>query len=247
MSHQFPKLHNAMWPGLVGKGGPGRRARHRARHHARSHRRGRGRWRALRRRRSVSLRSAHEHRRHRGRSEVAGGQASVAPSGRGLARRAGVAADRRRIGDGQRGGSQEVPHAGAQGVRDRQEAERDSARGSTASIRIDSASGVSDWVAGSGRQSEEDRRDVPAGVRHRRRLRRAARRRRRDLLGRHAQLEEERRADGDGRPAEDARLPGRHGAHAAVHDGLQRAGGSHPARRRTTGRTAPCSIARSSR
>ena len=22
MSHQFPKLHNAMWPGLVGKGGP---------------------------------------------------------------------------------------------------------------------------------------------------------------------------------------------------------------------------------
>src|SRR6476620_6572396 len=22
-SHNFPKLHNAMWPGLVGKGGPG--------------------------------------------------------------------------------------------------------------------------------------------------------------------------------------------------------------------------------
>ena len=23
MSNNFPKLHNAMWPGLVGKGGPG--------------------------------------------------------------------------------------------------------------------------------------------------------------------------------------------------------------------------------
>src|SRR5438552_17191536 len=23
MSHNFPRLHNAMWPGLVGKGGPG--------------------------------------------------------------------------------------------------------------------------------------------------------------------------------------------------------------------------------
>jgi hypothetical protein len=22
-AHKFPKLHNAMWPGLVGKGGPG--------------------------------------------------------------------------------------------------------------------------------------------------------------------------------------------------------------------------------
>ena len=31
-------------------------------------------------------------------------------------------------------------------------------------------------------------------------------------------------------PAEDGRLPGRHGAHAALHHGLQRARGSHPAR-----------------
>ena len=36
-------------------------------------------------------------------------------------------------------------------------------------------------------------------------------------------------------PAEDRRLPGRHGAHAALHDGLQRAGGSHPARKASTG------------
>ena len=44
-----------------------------------------------------------------------------------------------------------------------------------------------------------------------------------------------------GRPAEDARLPGRHGAHAALHDGLQRARGSHPARRTSTGRIRPTS------
>ena len=40
-----------------------------------------------------------------------------------------------------------------------------------------------------------------------------------------------------GRSAEDARLPGRHGAHAALHAGLQRARGSPPAREASTGRS----------
>ena len=29
-AHAFPKLHNAMWPGLVGKGGPGAEPGHEA-------------------------------------------------------------------------------------------------------------------------------------------------------------------------------------------------------------------------
>ena len=45
------------------------------------------------------------------------------------------------------------------------------------------------------------------------------------------------RAAGDGRPAQDARLPGRHGAYAALHAGLQRARASPSARRITIGRT----------
>ena len=51
------------------------------------------------------------------------------------------------------------------------------------------------------------------------------------LLGRHAQLEAQRRAPRARESAEDARFPGRHGAHAALHPRLQRARGSHPARR----------------
>ena len=72
--------------------------------------------------------------------------------------------------------------------------------------------------------TEADRRDVPQGLRHRRGPRRAAGRRRRDLLGRHAQLAADGPAAGDGRPPADARLPGRHGPHAAVPAGLQRPG-----------------------
>ena len=54
-------------------------------------------------------------------------------------------------------------------------------------------------------------------------------------------------ASGNGRAPEDARFPGRHGAHDALHAGLQRARASHSARRTTTGRTARRSTARSRR
>lgn len=50
------------------------------------------------------------------------------------------------------------------------------------------------------------------------------------LLGRNARLEKHGRASRDGRPAEDARLPGRHGAYAALHDWIQRARAPPPAR-----------------
>ena len=56
-------------------------------------------------------------------------------------------------------------------------------------VRIDSAASPAEWAEGSGRQHEEDRRDISRGVRRRRSHRRAAGRRRRNLLGRHAQLE----------------------------------------------------------
>ena len=62
MPNQFPKLHNAMWPGLVGKGSPGRRAVHRPRHHARPDRQGQRQRREVRRRRPLPLRPARQHR-----------------------------------------------------------------------------------------------------------------------------------------------------------------------------------------
>src|SRR5919197_284350 len=79
---------------------------------------------------------------------------------------------------------------------------------------------------GSAMGYEADRGHVQAGLRRRGRFWRAPCRRRRDLLGRDAQLEADGAAAGNGESSEDARFPGRHGAHAALHDGLQRARGS---------------------
>ena len=201
--------------------------------------------REVRRRRSVSLRSARQHRFDRRRPEAAGRQDRPAQSRRRFARRAGVAADRRRLGDGQRRGAESVRHAGA--ARPARSARSSSDLGirKYGVVRIDSAASPADWAKDPAGNHEEDRRDVPAGVRRRRGVRRAARGRRRNLLGRHAQREAQRRAARDGEPSEDARLPGRHGAHAALHAGLQRARGSHPAgelrlvgpRRRSTRRS----------
>ena len=82
-----------------------------------------------------------------------------------------------------------------------------------------------------GGQQPEDRRHVPRGLQDRRGHWRAAGRRGRNLLGRHAQLAAHAATAGDGRPPADARLSGRHGPHAAVPAGLQRAGRRHPAGR----------------
>ena len=76
-------------------------------------------------------------------------------------------------------------------------------------------------------QYQADRADFPRGLRRGRKLWRAPGCRGRDLLGRYARLEEHGRAPQDGRPAEDARFAGRYGAHAAVCLGLQRAGTAH--------------------
>ena len=79
-------------------------------------------------------------------------------------------------------------------------------------------------------QHEADRRDLPRGLRRRRSARRAARRRGRNLLGRHARLEEHGRFAGNRRASEDARFSGRYGAHASLYARLQRSGRAHLAR-----------------
>ena len=148
-----------------------------------------------------------------------------------VARRAGVAADRRRIGDGQRRGAQEFRDAGAEGVRDRAEA----ARPRHPPVRR----GAHRFRGQSRRLGEGSR---PA-TRSRLPTRSARPATSRTSFGERLAAEGEIcwggmhswkrmvRAAGDGRSPEDARVSGRHGAHAALHDGIQRAGGSPPPRR----------------
>ena len=96
-------------------------------------------------------------------------------------------------------------------------------------VRIDSACVAGRLGQGPGGQPEEDRRDLQAGRRDRPRSRRTAGRRGRDLLGRHALLADDGRPARAGRRARDGRLPGRHGPHAALHARRERPRGPDPA------------------
>ena len=215
---------------------PGRRAADRSRHDARPHREGARRRHEVRRRRSVPVRSARQHRFDQRRPAAARRQGPRQGPRCRLAGRAGVAADRRRIGDGQRRGAEGVPDAGAQGVRDRPEAAKTSASAATASS------------ASTRPPARRTGRRIPPATR-----RRSPRPSRRPPISpsppasgsppkgksagaactackRNVELLEM-----VNRP-KTRRLPGRHGAHAALHDGLQRARGSPPARRTSTGR-----------
>ena len=190
MTHTFPKLHNAMWPGLVGKGSPGAEP-------------------AIDLDTMLDLTAqasvdgvkfdgvdlflfdphvsidASDRRsesgsptRSRAKGLVVGSLVAPVwpPTGGGSAM-------------GQRRGPQELPRRrSARRVRSRRSCATSGIR-SYGVVRIDSASGPADWAKDPDGNTETHRRDVPPGVRHRRRLRRAARGRRRDLLGRHAQLE----------------------------------------------------------
>ena len=197
--HKYPALHNAMWPGLVGKG-PDSEPPIDLDTMLEPH--GRGEVGGVKFD-GVDLFLFDPHvsiDSIRRRSEAPGRPGRREESRRRIARGAGLAADRRRLGDGQRGGAQELRHAGPQGLRDREEAQ--GSRHPQIRRRPDRLGREPERLGdGSGRQPEEDRRDVPPGVRRRRRLRRAPRRRRRDLLGRHAQLEAQRRAARAGEPA----------------------------------------------
>ena len=228
-THNKPALHNAAWPGVVGKGG-GRRAADRPRHDARPDRRGRGRRRQVRRRRPVPVRPARQHRRDRRRAEAAGRQG---PSRRAWSIGSVVAPVWPPTGGGSAMDEgeerQEVPRAGPQGLPDRQTAPR--AGRPPLRRRPDRLGGEpGDWakdpegntkkIAETFKQAGDDRRGP----------RRAARRRGGDLLGRHALVAEDGRPARAGRRARDRRLPGRHGPHAPLHAGRERPRGPHPAR-----------------
>ena len=125
-----------------------------------SRRRPRRRRHEVRRRRSVPVRSARQHRLDQRRPAAARRQDPRQGSHGRLAGRAGVAADRRRLGDGQRRGAEGVPDAGAQGVpigRKLRRPRRPPLRRRPHRLGRQSG-GVGE---GSRRQHEEDRRDLP--------------------------------------------------------------------------------------
>ena len=158
-------------------------------------------------------------------SEAAGRSHSRAGLRRRLARRAGLAADRRRLGDGKRRGARALSHSGEEGVRDRQDAAR--SRHPALRRRAHRLGRESGRLGqGSGRQhrSASPRRSGRRATIAEDYGERLAAEGEICWGGMHS-WKRMRRAAGDGRPAADARLSGRHGAHAAVHDGLQRAGG----------------------
>ena len=152
-----------------------------------------------------------------------------------LAGRAGLAADRWRLGDGRRRRAQAVRDAGAEGLRDRRRSCASSASASTASC-----ASIPRRARRTGRKI---RQATPSGSRET--FREACDVAEASASGSPPKEKSAGAACTAGsarsqllemvdRP-EDARLPGRHGAHAAVHAGLQRARRSDPAATATTG------------
>ncbi len=225
----YPKLHNAMWPGLVGKGPDSEppidlddmlRLTAAARSNGAKFE-------------GVDLFLADPHIIDRFVARTTSSASPTRSRGHGLAVGSVVAPVWPPVGGGSAMGSaderKQFVDDGRQGLPHRAPAARhrhSTHPASCASIRRPAC------MIGRkhpGREPEDDRQDLPRGVRHRRGSWRAPGRRRRNLLGRHAQLEAHGRASGDGRPAENARLPGRHGAYDALHAGLQRARAPPPA------------------
>ena len=239
-TNNYPKLHNAMWPGVVGKGHRRRRADHPARYAAQADRQRRVRRPEVRRRRPLARRSAHLDRQRPPTRSSAGCRPhrQLRAEGR-LVRRADLGRRRRRLGHGRRrttasASSTQVRKACVIGKQ-----MRDLGIRPTGGVRIDSSTGVEALGQGPRGQHQADRRDLPRGRQDRAGPRRVPRRRGRDLLGRHAFLAREREAARDGRHARRRRLPGRHGALDAVRARRQCREGPPPARRITTGRTRP--------
>ena len=132
----------------------------------------------------------------------------------------------------------------SQGVPDRQEA----ARAGRSSLRRRPhrlGRATRRLGQGSGRQPEEDRRDVQAGGRDRSRSRRAPGRRGRDLLGRHALVADDGRPARTGRRARDSRFSGRHGRTRCFTRSAKTPPRIGSCPRTTTGKTAPSSTRRS--
>ncbi len=151
-------------------------------------------------------------------------------SGDRLRGRSRMAADRRRLGDGIGSRSQEFPDSGPQGLRDRQEAARAAASVSMASSASIPPRALSEWAkdpSGNTAKIAETFREAAIIA---------------EGFGERLAAEGEICWGGmhswkrmvelleDGGPAQNPRLSGGHGAHAALHARLQRAGRSHPAR-----------------
>ena len=160
-TNNYPKLHNAAWPGLVGKGPDSEppidldtmidltAARQRRR-------------REVRRDGPVPVRPAHLDRHRRRRPQEARRQVPAEEPRDRLGRRARLAADGRRQRDGRRSRAQEVRRAGPQGLQDRREA---APAGRPPVRRRPHRLGLRPRRLGEGPrgQPEEDRRDVPPG------------------------------------------------------------------------------------
>ena len=106
VQNTYPKLHNAAWPGVVGKGSPDAEPFIDLDTMLDLTAQGRGQRRQVRRRRPLPVRAARRHRLQRRRSEDARRQGARRRPGDRLGRRAGLAADRRRLGDGRRSRAQ---------------------------------------------------------------------------------------------------------------------------------------------
>ena len=229
MPHNYPKLHNAMWPGIVGKGAPE----------------------PSRSSRSTPSSTLTANAEADGQKFDGVDLFVTAPhfdidsdpdavkrmadhiAGYGLAVGSFVAPIWAGAGGGSAMGSrrraQAVPHPGPQGLRDRPPDARarhpPHRRHPRRLVHLRRSLGQ-----GPEGQLRAHRRDLPRGRRHRRRPRRVPRRRRRDLLGRHAFLAHHARPPRSRRPPRPRRLPGRHGPLDALHPRLQRRGRPHPPR-----------------
>ena len=145
-ANNLPKLHNAAWPGVVGKGPdsePPIELDTMLDLTAAAEVDGV----QLRRRRSVPVRAARRYRLVGRRSQAARRAGPLAQPGHRLSRRARLAAHRRRIGDGLGGRTGKLPHPGPQGLQDCQAAARAGAR-PYGVVRIDSAVDPGTWSKG---------------------------------------------------------------------------------------------------
>ena len=143
--NSYPKLHNAMWPGLVGKGPDSEppidldtmlRLTSAARPTAAQ----------IRGRRSLPRGSAHIHRFVEGRHQAPRRQDRRTRACRRLGRGAGLAAGRRRLRHGVGGGAQAVPDNGRGKACRIARQLRDIGIRQSGVVRIDSATGVHDWA-----------------------------------------------------------------------------------------------------
>ena len=225
--NNYPKLHNAMWPGLVGKGPdsePPIDLDTMLELTAAAEVDGD----QVRRRRPVSV-PIRTRQIDSTRTTISSAwpTRSQATGSRRLRGRAGLAAGRRRLGDGRSAEERKqfLDH-GREGVPHRATAPRHRHPARTASSASTRRAGSHDWATDPAGNQKLIAETFSEACDVAERPRRAPRGRRRDLLGRHAQLEAHGAICWSGRSARDARLPGRHGAHAALHARLQRPRGT---------------------